>query len=99
MCTCVYKIVGFSYLREVKRKTYFEIRRDALGNDKTTIGRSLSVVFDHKIIWIPDPVGILRGRVWVQWCPAVSRQGRHYDAVLQFDLAIGNLQRLEELGV
>lgn len=79
--------------------TYLEIGRDGLRNDQTALGSPLRVVLGHQVIGVPGTVGILGRRVGIHGRAAVPRQRRHDDAVLELDLAIGNGQRLEQLGL
>lgn len=81
------------------RCPYLEVRRDRLRDDKTALSSPLRVVLGHQVVGIPGSVGVLGRRVGIDGRATVSRQGRHDDAVLELDLAIGDGQGLEQLRV
>lgn len=76
---------------------HLQVWWNGLRDDQTSWRRPLGVVLDHEVVWRPGPVRLLRCRLRGQRRATVSRQRRHDDAVLECDLSIGYLQRLEEL--
>lgn len=59
----------------------------------------MPIVLDHQIARIPEAIGVFGSAVGVDRHTTVPRHGGMDDTVREVDLAIGDGQRLEELGV
>lgn len=77
---------------------YLERRGQTLADEETTLGGPLGIVLDHHIIGGPDAVRVLWRRVGVDGSTTVPGERGEDDTVLELDLAIGDLEGLEELG-
>ena len=65
--------------------------------DEATICCPLRVILGHEIIGDPNSVWVLFGRARVQRRAAIPGAWGEYHAVLERNISIGDLQRLEEL--